>query len=167
MIDVRDDGDIAQQRIRDALNRLALQQHLISISDRDGVDRGGDVDPPATDHSGGSAIIRRRAAGVRVTLAQLNFTIGAFNANLERMQRAVARADADGASLVVFSELATTGYPPRDLLAHARFVDRNLDLLERLATSRCCRPTTSSTRTDTSSRHGRWPRSRSAARDWA
>ena len=31
------------------------------------------------------------------------------------------------------SELATTGYPPRDLLTHPRFVDLNLDLLDRLA----------------------------------
>jgi NAD+ synthase (glutamine-hydrolysing) len=70
---------------------------------------------------------------MRLTLAQLNFTVGAFEANFERMREAVARADAAGSDLVVFSELATTGYPPRDLLAHPAFVDRNLELLDRVA----------------------------------
>jgi NAD+ synthetase len=70
---------------------------------------------------------------MRVTAAQLNFTVGAFDANFERMREAVARAEADSSELVVFSELATTGYPPRDLLTHPAFVDRNLDTLDRVA----------------------------------
>ncbi|MCC7007890.1 MAG: NAD+ synthase [Acidobacteria bacterium] len=70
---------------------------------------------------------------MRLTIAQLNFTVGAFDANFERMRSAIARAEADGSDLVVFSELATTGYPPRDLLWHPRFVDANLDLLDRVA----------------------------------
>ena len=70
---------------------------------------------------------------MRLTFAQLNFTIGAFDANFERMRRAVATAQAAGADLVVFSELAATGYPPRDLVTHARFVDLNLELVERVA----------------------------------
>jgi hypothetical protein len=70
---------------------------------------------------------------LRLTFAQLNFTVGAFDANLERMREAVGAAEAAGSELVVFSELATTGYPPRDLLMHDRFVDANLETLERLA----------------------------------
>ena len=70
---------------------------------------------------------------MRLTFAQLNFTVGAFDANFERMANAVRAAEAAGSSLVVFSELATTGYPPRDLLAHERFIDRNLETLDRLA----------------------------------
>ncbi len=70
---------------------------------------------------------------MRLTFAQLNFTVGAFDANLERMREAVGAAEAAGSELVVFSELATTGYPPRDLLMHDRFVDANLETLERLA----------------------------------
>jgi NAD+ synthetase len=70
---------------------------------------------------------------MRLTAAQVNFTVGAFDANLERMRHAVARAEAESSELVVFSELATTGYPPRDLLTHPAFVDRNLDTLERVA----------------------------------
>jgi NAD+ synthetase len=70
---------------------------------------------------------------MRVALAQLNFTVGAFDANFARMAAAHAEAAAGGADLVVFTELATTGYPPRDLLKHERFVDLNLIQLEKLA----------------------------------
>ena len=70
---------------------------------------------------------------MRLTAAQLNLTVGAFDANFERIRTAVARAEAESSELVVFSEMATTGYPPRDLLTHPAFVDRNLDMLERVA----------------------------------
>jgi NAD+ synthase (glutamine-hydrolysing) len=70
---------------------------------------------------------------MRVTLAQLNLTVGAFDANFERIRAAVRQAEADEADLVVFSELATTGYPPRDLLSHPAFVEQNLAQLDRVA----------------------------------
>jgi NAD+ synthetase len=70
---------------------------------------------------------------IRLALAQLNFTVGAFGENFTRIAAAVGRARDAGAALVVFSELAATGYPPRDLLDHDRFIDRNLMLLDRVA----------------------------------
>lgn len=70
---------------------------------------------------------------MRVALAQLNFTVGAFEQNYAKMAAAYRDAASAGADLVVFTELATTGYPPRDLLRHERFVDLNLDLLDRVA----------------------------------
>ena len=70
---------------------------------------------------------------MRLTAAQLNLTVGAFDANFERIRAAVTRAATESSELVVFSEMATTGYPPRDLLTHPAFVDRNLDMLERVA----------------------------------
>ncbi|MEO7191967.1 MAG: NAD+ synthase [Vicinamibacterales bacterium] len=70
---------------------------------------------------------------MRLAIAQLNFTVGAFEANFALMANAVARATAATADLLVFSELAATGYPPRDLVSHSRFVDLNLELVERLA----------------------------------
>jgi NAD+ synthase (glutamine-hydrolysing) len=70
---------------------------------------------------------------MRFLLAQLNFTVGAFDQNLAKMADALAHGRAQGADLVVFSELAITGYPPRDLLRHERFVDRNLEVLDQLA----------------------------------
>jgi NAD+ synthetase len=70
---------------------------------------------------------------MRIALAQLDFTVGAFEANFAKIRDAVARAESAAADLVVFSEMAATGYPPRDLLNHARFVDLNLALLDRVA----------------------------------
>jgi NAD+ synthetase len=70
---------------------------------------------------------------MRLALAQLNFTVGAFETNFHKIREAVGRAVAARADLVVFSELAATGYPPRDLLTHAGFIDLNLDLIERVA----------------------------------
>lgn len=70
---------------------------------------------------------------MRLALAQLNFTVGDFDGNYRKMADAVARAAEASADLVVFSELATTGYPPRDLLHHPRFVDLSLDVLHRVA----------------------------------
>jgi NAD+ synthase (glutamine-hydrolysing) len=70
---------------------------------------------------------------MRFALAQLNFTVGAFDANFDRIAAAAGRARACGADLLVLSELATTGYPPRDLLTHSRFVEANLAMLDRVA----------------------------------
>jgi NAD+ synthase (glutamine-hydrolysing) len=70
---------------------------------------------------------------MRFALAQLNFTVGAFDAIFARVADAAARAREAGADLLVLSELATTGYPPRDLLTHASFIDGNLALRDRIA----------------------------------
>jgi NAD+ synthetase len=70
---------------------------------------------------------------MRLALAQINLTVGDFEGNFARIRAAVETAADAGAELVVFSELATTGYPPRDLLTQAGFVDRNLVQLDRIA----------------------------------
>ncbi len=70
---------------------------------------------------------------MRIAVAQIDYTIGAFEANFEAMAAAVARARAAQVDLVVFTELATVGYPPGDLLERRDFVDRNLQQLERVA----------------------------------
>jgi NAD+ synthase (glutamine-hydrolysing) len=70
---------------------------------------------------------------MRVALAQLNLTVGAFEDTYRKVQAAVARARQSGADLVVFTELATTGYPPRDLLNHDSFVQGSEDLLQAIA----------------------------------
>ena len=70
---------------------------------------------------------------MRVALAQLNFTVGAFDGNYRKMADAAAKATAAGADLLLLSELATTGYPPRDLLSLSGFVAANLTLRDRVA----------------------------------
>jgi NAD+ synthase (glutamine-hydrolysing) len=70
---------------------------------------------------------------MRIAIAQLDYTIGAYESNLEAMTIAVERARREAADLVVFTELATVGYPPGDLLERREFVDQNLAQLERVA----------------------------------
>ncbi len=70
---------------------------------------------------------------MRIAIAQLDYTIGAFDHNLSLMSDAVDEARGRGAELVVFSELSTVGYAPGDLLERDDFVDRNLKQLDRVA----------------------------------
>ena len=70
---------------------------------------------------------------MRIAVAQLDYTIGAFDANLEAMTASVAQARRQDVNLLIFTELATTGYPPGDLLERPDFVDRNLEQLENIA----------------------------------
>jgi hypothetical protein len=59
-----------------------------------------------------------------LVLAQLNLTIGDMAGNVFRMTAAARTAQADGAELVIFSELSLTGYSPGDLLEEADFLAR-------------------------------------------
>jgi NAD+ synthase (glutamine-hydrolysing) len=70
---------------------------------------------------------------MRIALAQINTTVGDLAGNERKILDAYQRAGASDPDLVVFPELATTGYPPRDLLLRPRFIDENLAVLERLA----------------------------------
>jgi NAD+ synthase (glutamine-hydrolysing) len=59
---------------------------------------------------------------MKIAIAQLNFHIGNFSGNTDKMLRAVQDAKRQGADLVCFSELATCGYPPRDFLEFDDFI---------------------------------------------
>ena len=61
---------------------------------------------------------------LRITVAQLNPTIGDLAGNTARMIEAARRAAADEADLVVFSELSLTAYYPADLLEEEGFMAR-------------------------------------------
>jgi NAD+ synthase (glutamine-hydrolysing) len=61
---------------------------------------------------------------MRIALAQLNYTIGAFEENSRKIIVAVKRAKQGKADIVVFSELSVCGYPPMDLLEYDYFIDR-------------------------------------------
>lgn len=61
---------------------------------------------------------------MRIALAQLNYTIGAFEENSGRIIASIARAKREKADIVVFSELSVCGYPPMDLLDYRYFIDR-------------------------------------------
>ena len=69
----------------------------------------------------------------RVALAQVNTTVGDFAGNAARIRDHAARARAQGASLVLFPELALSGYPPRDFLDLPEFLDQAARALSDLA----------------------------------
>jgi NAD+ synthase (glutamine-hydrolysing) len=70
---------------------------------------------------------------MKIALCQVNPTVGDFPGNRELILKNYQQALTQGADLVVFPELVTTGYPPLDLLWEGGFVDRNLEILEEIA----------------------------------
>ncbi|MEJ1127444.1 NAD+ synthase [Variovorax sp. CCNWLW225] len=61
---------------------------------------------------------------LRITAAQLNYTIGDLRGNAARMIEAARKASSEEADLVVFSEMSLTAYYPADLLEEEGFMDR-------------------------------------------
>ncbi|OLY93756.1 NH(3)-dependent NAD(+) synthetase [Cnuella takakiae] len=59
---------------------------------------------------------------MKIFLAQQNYHIGNFEYNTNKIIEAIGRARAQGADLVLFSELAICGYPPRDFLEFNDFI---------------------------------------------
>src|SRR6478735_7328799 len=59
---------------------------------------------------------------MRLALAQINTVVGDLDGNAERIGRRLAEAKQQEADIVVFPELAVTGYPPEDLLLRPSFV---------------------------------------------
>ena len=70
---------------------------------------------------------------MKITLAQLNPTVGDLEGNLEKLEKSLAEAAARGAELLVLPELFLTGYPPRDLLDLESFIRRCEEALEKAA----------------------------------
>ncbi|MEL7207202.1 MAG: nitrilase-related carbon-nitrogen hydrolase, partial [Actinomycetota bacterium] len=62
---------------------------------------------------------------LRVALAQLDLVVGDLAGNVDRMTTALAEADAMGADLALYPELAISSYPPEDLVLKQRFVADN------------------------------------------
>ncbi|MEJ7692805.1 NAD+ synthase [Daejeonella sp.] len=60
---------------------------------------------------------------MKIALAQLNYIIGDFNLNTQKIISAVHDAKAKNADLVVFAELCVCGYPPRDFLEFSEFIE--------------------------------------------
>jgi len=70
---------------------------------------------------------------MRIALAQINNTVGDLEANAAKILDFSRRAEQAGADVVVFPELALTGYPPRDLVEKSSFLDRTAEVLDNIA----------------------------------
>src|SRR5436189_785151 len=70
---------------------------------------------------------------MRIALAQINTVVGDLDGNAERIRSRLAEAKEQQADLVVFPELAVTGYPPEDILLRPSFVQAAQQKAEELA----------------------------------
>lgn len=71
---------------------------------------------------------------MKIALAQINYHIGNFANNKQKIIDHIIKAEKVGADLVVFAELAISGYPPRDFLEFEDFVNRCNQAIEEIAT---------------------------------
>ncbi|MFA5802450.1 MAG: NAD+ synthase [Thermoleophilia bacterium] len=69
---------------------------------------------------------------IRLALAQINPTVGDFAGNKAIIAAGIDQAKAGGADIVVFPELALTGYPPEDLTFNPDFLAANMAALDDL-----------------------------------
>src|SRR5438874_5743036 len=72
---------------------------------------------------------------MKVFIGQINPTVGALSSNAELIRKAYDEGARAGADLVMATELAVTGYPPRDLLDREVFVNAALEVRDALVAS--------------------------------
>ena len=67
---------------------------------------------------------------LRVGIAQINLTVGDLKANAQKIIGYIKKAESRDTDVIVFPELALTGYPPEDLLLKEKFIQDNLEKLK-------------------------------------
>ncbi|MEY4499610.1 MAG: hypothetical protein RL319_598 [Actinomycetota bacterium] len=72
-------------------------------------------------------------APIRIALAQTNPVVGDLSGNLRQCADAVVSAAEQGASIVVFGEMATSGYPIEDLAARESFLNDSVQAVKDFA----------------------------------
>jgi NAD+ synthase (glutamine-hydrolysing) len=70
---------------------------------------------------------------MKIALAQLNYIIGDFEKNVFKIKENIRKAKNEKCDLVIFSELAISGYPPRDFLEFRDFITRCKAAAEEIA----------------------------------
>jgi len=70
---------------------------------------------------------------LRIGLCQINTTVGDIEGNAKKILDYIARGKKKGADLLIFPEMAVTGYPPEDLLLMPKFIEANLKAVRRIA----------------------------------
>ncbi|MCF8234219.1 MAG: NAD+ synthase [Bacteroidales bacterium] len=70
---------------------------------------------------------------MKIALAQINYHIGNFDSNVKKIRESIMKAKRGGADLVIFAELAISGYPPRDFLEFDDFIERCQRALDEIA----------------------------------
>lgn len=70
---------------------------------------------------------------MKICIAQQNYIIGNISGNLQKILQAVNQAKSARAEMIVFSEMAVCGYPPKDFLEFQPFLQKCFDAIETLA----------------------------------
>ncbi len=70
---------------------------------------------------------------MKIALGQINPTVGDFSGNAAKIIQFALQARTAGAGLILFPELAVSGYPPRDLVERPSFVAHCRSTVERIA----------------------------------
>ncbi len=71
--------------------------------------------------------------GIKIAIAQINPTVGDLDGNARIIIDYIKKAREKEADIVVFPELAVTGYPPKDLVLKPLFVKKNLEKFSEIA----------------------------------
>lgn len=61
---------------------------------------------------------------MKIALAQLNYHVGNFSSNTQKIIAAIHEAEKQSADIVVFSEQSISGYPARDFLEFEDFLNQ-------------------------------------------
>ncbi len=69
---------------------------------------------------------------IKIGLAQINPVLGDLPGNAKKITNFIKEADQQGIDLLIFPELAITGYLPQDLLLNRSFIDCNLQCLNKI-----------------------------------
>src|SRR4030042_1936568 len=70
---------------------------------------------------------------LRIGLCQINTTVGDIEGNTRKILDYMKKGKKMAADLLVFPEMAVTGYPPEDLLLMPKFIEANLKAIQRIA----------------------------------
>jgi NAD+ synthase/NAD+ synthase (glutamine-hydrolysing) len=77
---------------------------------------------------------------MKISLLQQNPVVGDLNGNAQRILDGITDASKDNPDLIVTSELALLGYPPRDLLLQKQFIEKSWQVAEDIARQCASKP---------------------------
>ena len=70
---------------------------------------------------------------MKIALAQINYHIGHFDSNVLKIKNAIQKAKQKDVDLIVFAEMAVSGYPPRDFLEFDDFIQKCYQAIKEIA----------------------------------
>ena len=69
---------------------------------------------------------------MKIAIAQINPTLGDIKANTLKIISSIKSAEEKGSDVVIFPEMAITGYPPKDLVLNEKFIIKNIQVLNEI-----------------------------------